>query len=100
MQLIAQDAVHQALMIEAMTINNGALGTNINLDENLSCETAGGAGSNVMLEQTLDADPVNVAQQVNTCRDNFKGGILKIGIKIKGWEMPGGWKAFCDSNGL
>ncbi len=98
MQLIAQDAVHQAAMIEALTINNGALGTNINLDENLSCTSDTGVG--VMLEQTLDAVPANMPQQVNTCRDNFKGGILKVAIKIKGWEMPGGWKSFCESNNL
>lgn len=103
MQLIAQDAVHQAAMIEALTINNGALGENINLDENLSCTSAGGGEpgtGHVMLEQTLDAVPALVPQTVNTCRDNFKGGTLKLAIKIKGWEMPGGWKAFCDSQGL
>ncbi len=98
MQLVAQDAVHQAAMIEALTINNGALGTNINLDENLSCTTA--TDTSAMFEQTLDADPTNQPQQVNTCRDNFKGGVLKIAIKIKGWEMPGGWAAFCAANNL
>jgi hypothetical protein len=89
-----QDAVHQALMLENVTINNEPLGTNVSVDENLSATTGGGA-ANVMLEQTLDTTPALVAQQVNTERQVFKGGILKIGIKIKGWEMPGGWKAFC-----
>ena len=51
-----------------------------------------------MLEQTLDVAPVNVAQTVNVDRQIFKGGILKLAIKIKGWEMPGGWKAFCSTN--
>jgi len=94
----AQDAVHQAAMIEALTMNNGALGTNISIDENLTCTTSTGTG--VMLEQTLDADPINQPQQVNVCRELFKGGILKIGIKIKGWEMPGGWKDFCQGSGM
>ncbi len=107
----SQDAVHQALMLEALTINNGALGSNVEPDENFSCFTNVGAaagngvpqafpvaGNNVMLEQTLDATPVLVQQSVNVCRQVFKGGILKLAIKIKGWEMPGGWKAWCSSN--
>ena len=49
-----------------------------------------------MLEQTLDSTPINVPQQVNVNRQIFKGGIFKLGIKIKGWEMPGGWKAYCS----
>ncbi len=91
-----QDAVHQAQMLEAVTINNEPLGTNVSVDENLSDTTA--TGTNVMLEQTLDSAPALAPQQVNTSRQIFKGGILKIGIKLKGWEMPGGWKAFCQSD--
>jgi hypothetical protein len=113
MQFIVQDAVHQALMLEAVTINNEPLGTNISPDENYSCSTTGSqtgatvvgqpivavtTNVNVMAEQTLDATPVLVAQSVNVCREVFKGGVLKIGIKLKGWEMPGGWKAFCESD--
>ena len=41
---------------------------------------------------------VNVNQNVNVNRQVIKGGILKLAIKIKGWEMPGGWKAYCASN--
>jgi hypothetical protein len=96
MQFIVQDAVHQAQMLEAITINNDPLGTNVEIDENLSCTTQTDVAT--MLEQTLDATPVLTAQQVDTCRQIFKGGILKIGIKIKGWEMPGGWKAYCQTN--
>lgn len=112
MLFAVQDAIHQALMLEALTINNEPLGTNISPDVNLSCLTqanfAAGApgtptagaivagGNNTMLEQTLDTTPVLVPQQVNTCRENFKGGIFKLGIKLKGWEMPGGWKAYCQ----
>lgn len=113
MLFVVQDAVHQALMIEAVSINNEPLGTNIAPDENYSSQSfvgpAAGNGvpttgaiasgaNNVMLEQTLDATPVLVQQSVNGDREVFKGGILKIGIKIKGWEMPGGWKAYCSSN--
>lgn len=114
MQFVVQDAVHQALMLQALTITNDPLGTNIEPDANLSAETEIDplpatpgtptttpitlGGVNTMLEQTLDAAPVLVAQSVNVSRQIFKGGILKIGIKIKGWEMPGGWKAYCQTN--
>jgi hypothetical protein len=110
MLFVVQDAVHQAAMLEAVTINNEPLGANIPVDANLACLTnvsgiAGPAGTppvtttatgNLALEQTLDASPALVQQQVNTCREVFKGGILKLAIKIKGWEMPGGWKAYCQ----
>jgi hypothetical protein len=91
-----QDAVHQAQMLEAITINNEPFGTNVSIDENVSDVTS--TGASVMLEQTLNAAPDNVPQQVNTSRQIFKGGILKLAIKIKGWEMPGGWKAYCQSD--
>jgi len=103
----SQDTVHQAAMIEALTLNNEPLGMNISVDENLGCITTQAAAApdfpaagpnNVMLEQTLDGAPFLVSQTVNVCRTVFKGGILKIGIKIKGWEMPGGWKTYCQSN--
>jgi hypothetical protein len=97
MLFVVQDAVHQAGMIEALTINNEPLGTNVSPDDNLSCTTTT-AAANIMLEQTLDTLPANVSQQVNVCREVFKGGILKLAIKIKGWEMPGGWKAYCQDN--
>jgi hypothetical protein len=117
MLFVVQDAVHQALMLEAVSITNEPLGTNISPDANFTCSpTAVGTGAangtpttnailigaagvnNVMLEQTLDSTPLLVQQSVNLCREVFKGGILKIGIKIKGWEMPGGWKVYCADN--
>jgi hypothetical protein len=114
MLFVVQDAVHQALMLQAVTINNEPLGTNVSVDENFSDTTASlpapatagtptagaivAGGANTMLEQTLDTTPVLVSQTVNTSRQIFKGGILKLAIKLKGWEMPGGWKAFCQSN--
>lgn len=91
-----QDAVHQAQMLEALTIDNEPFGTNVCPDENVGGSTS--TGANAMLEQTLDAAPVNVPQVVNVCRQVFKGGILKLAIKIKGWEMPGGWKSYCQTN--
>jgi hypothetical protein len=116
MIFIAQDAVHQAQMIEALTIDNEPFGFNVNIDVNVvgfnvvglgagaGAPTTGAisatSGNNVMLEQTLDATPVLVQQSVNTTRQIFKGGIMKLGIKIKGWEMPGGWKSYCAEKGV
>lgn len=111
MIFVAQDAVHQAALLEAITITNEPLGQNIEVDENLS-ELTGAAGAttgvitvpatsvagNAMLEQTLDAAPVYISQTVNVSRQIFKGGVLKLAIKLKGWEMPGGWKAYCSTN--
>lgn len=113
MLFVVQDAVHQALMLESVTINNEPFGFNVSVDENFSDTTTAttaappgtpvagaiAAGTtNVMLEQTLDATPVLVSQSVNTSRQVFKGGILKLAIKVKGWEMPGGWKDYCKTN--
>lgn len=94
----SQDAVHQALLLEAVTIDNDPFGINVAPDENLLDPTTTAAST--MLEQTLDAAPTLSPQQVNVTRQVFKGGIMKIGIKIKGWEMPGGWKAWCSENGV
>lgn len=103
MLFVVQDAVHHALMLQAVTIDNEPLGVNISPDDNYTCATLSaltlpGFNNNVMLEQTLDAAPLLVSQSVNNCRQVFKGGILKLAIKIKGWEMPGGWKAYCSQN--
>jgi hypothetical protein len=97
MLFVVQDAVHQALMLEAVTLNNEPLGLNVDVDENITGITAS-ALIGGMLEQTLDGTPVLAPQAVNTSRQVFKGGILKLAIKIKGWEMPGGWKAYCSTN--
>jgi hypothetical protein len=83
MQFVVQDAVHQANMLEALTINNEPFGTNVLPDVNV---TAG---------PTLTAP-----QQVFVGNQVFKGGILKLAIKLKGWEMPGGWKAYCQTNSI
>jgi len=110
MIFIAQDAVHQAQMIEALTIDNEPFGINVLPDVNLAAVTSGGSTSLSsaavlallptlalpMMEQTLDGTALYASQVVNDSRQIFKGGILKLGIKIKGWEMPGGWKSYCS----
>ncbi len=113
MIFIAQDAVHQAQMIESLTIDNEPFGFNVQPDVNVDGYSIPGTSTgatvvtgaivaspttNIMLEQTLDATPVLVSQSINVTRQVFKGGIFKLGIKIKGWEMPGGWKSYCQEN--
>ena len=98
MLFVSQDSVHQAQMIESLTIDNEPFGTNVCPDELMDGGTTTTVDGVVMVEQTLDAEPVLNSQATNVCRQVFKGGILKIAIKIKGWEMPGGWKAYCSQN--
>jgi hypothetical protein len=99
MQFVVQDAVHQASMLEALTINNEPFGTNVLPDVNV---TAGPTLSSTvaMLEQTLDTSPFLIPQAVYVGNQVFKGGILKLAIKLKGWEMPGGWKSYCQTNAI
>ena len=96
MLFVTQDAVHQAQMLEALTITNQPFGTNVCPDENLGGTTSITDATTTMQEQTLDGTPEYAMQVTNVCREVFKGGIMKIAIKIKGWEMPGGWKAYCQ----
>ena len=99
MQFVVQDAVHQASMLEALTINNEPFGTNVLPDVNVTAGPTLG-GVNTMLEQTLDTGIENVPQTVFVGNQVFKGGVLKLAIKLKGWEMPGGWKAYCQTNAI
>ena len=99
MQFVVQDAVHQASMLEALTINNEPFGVNVLPDVNVT-DGPTVSGTNVMYEQTLDTAPSNIPQQVFVGNQVFKGGILKLAIKLKGWEMPGGWKAYCQTNAI
>lgn len=108
MIFIAQDAVHQAQMIEAMTIDNEPFGYNVQPDVNVNgFQALGNAITSVSatdlagggaVEQTIDATPFYSSQQVSVNRYIFKAGIFKLGIKIKGWEMPGGWKQYCQEH--
>jgi hypothetical protein len=103
MQFVVQDAVHQASMLEALTINNEPFGTNVLPDVNVTAGPAGGSltlNTSTMLEQTLDTTPVYAPQSVFVGNQVFKGGILKLAIKLKGWEMPGGWKSYCQTNAI
>ena len=95
-QFVVNDPVHQARFQAALAIDDFTGSQNLEVDVNLGGNTIG--GGNVMLEQTLDSMPVNVVQQLGTAFQVYKGGIFKVAVKLKGWEMPGKWKSWCKTN--
>jgi hypothetical protein len=96
-QFVVTDPCHQARFLAAMSITNATGSQNLQPDVNVSGFTY--TGTNVMLEQTLDlASPSNIPQQQTVERQVYKGGIFKVGVKLKGWEMPGAWKSWCQKN--
>ena len=98
-QFVANDPVHLARFQAAMAIDDLTGSQNLQPDVNVTGFTLGAVGgANTSLEQTLDSNPVNVSQQIATARQVYKGGIFKVGVKLKGWEMPGKWKKWCSDN--
>ena len=95
-QFVVNDPVHQARFQAALSIDDMTGSQNLLTDVNLGAVTATAATG--PLEQTLDASPVNVAQSVAVPRQIYKGGIFKVAVKLKGWEMPGVWKAWALAN--
>jgi hypothetical protein len=96
-QFIVVDPCHQARFQAAISIDSFTGSQNLQPDVNVSGFTL--TGTNVMLEQTLDlTTPANIPEQVTVERQSFKGGIFKMGVKLKGWEMPGKWKTWCQQN--
>lgn len=88
------DSVQAALMRSFFSITDG-FNTTVppqitDAADVLAALTAGGTG-NVMLEQTFDAAPVLVPQQMNAQRVPFKGGEWKMGILLKGYEVDQNW---------
>ena len=96
-QFVVVDPCHQARFQAAISIDSFTGSQNLQPDVNVSGFTL--TGTNVMLEQTLDlTTPTNIPEQITVERQAFKGGIYKLGVKLKGWEMPGAWKAWCQKN--
>jgi len=97
MQFIAVDPCHQARFQAAVSVDSFTGSQNLQPDVNTSGYTL--TGANGPNEQTLDlTTPTNIAESVTVERQVYKGGIFKVGIKLKGWEMPGKWKAWCAQN--
>lgn len=65
-------------------------------EENILAEGDGTNGTPVALERTLDGG--NVAQSVLAERALFKGGEMKISMKVKGFEVPECWYDMLKAN--
>ena len=80
-----------------MSIDSFTGSQNLAPDTNVASTTL--SVSTGPLEQSLDlVTPTNIPQSVHTERQVYKGGIFKVGVKLKGWEMPGAWKSWCQQN--
>jgi hypothetical protein len=96
MKLVAQDQYHQTQMQRFMSVSEGA-GTNatalVQVDSTLNgSATQSGATPNAGLEITLDQGGNQfAAQSANPDRLLFKGGVMKLAMMIKGFEVCGMW---------
>jgi hypothetical protein len=90
------DPCHQARFQAAMSIDSYTGSQNLQPDVNVTGFTL--TASTGPLEQTLDTSPVNLPQSQSVVRQCYKGGIYKVGVKLKGWEMPGAWKEWCKTH--
>ena len=93
MQLVAQDQYHQTQMQRYLSISEGA-GNNatalVQVDSTLNGLQA--PVPNAGLELTLDQGGNQFsAQGTNTDRQLFKGGVLKLSMLLKGFEVGGQW---------
>ena len=93
------DAVHQNLMYEYMSVDdNQQSGSNIiSVWGALNPTTVGAPELSLTGPGAGGASTINI-QQVNLERAIFKGGIMKLAILLKGFEVPGPWKQWINSN--
>lgn len=92
------DAVHQNLMYEYMSVDdNQQSGSNIISVWGALSPTTVGAPELSLTGPGAVTSTVNI-QQVNLERAIFKGGIMKLAILLKGFEVPGPWKQWINSN--
>lgn len=96
MSMIVNDPVHQARMQAALSIDNETGAFNLLPDVNVTPIVATGLFE--LATTAAGVGDIAVLQQVSVARQVFKGGILKLAIKLKGWEMPGAWKQWCMQN--
>ena len=91
------DAVHQNLMYEYMSVdNNQESGSNIiSVWGSLNTVDVGAPELSLTGPGTT-ASLVNI-EQVILDRAIFKGGIMKLAILLKGFEVPGPWKQWINS---
>ena len=106
MQLNATDSYHYDQMLRYMSISeNSTSGQNqvavVQIDASYAGLSAsvGGVTGHTALELTLDSGGNFYSpQQVQTNRSIFKGGVMKLAILVKGFEVWGEWKKYFASN--
>lgn len=96
MSMVVNDPVHQARMQAAMSIDNETGAFNMLPDVNVTAFV--NAGLPELTTTITGVGDTACNQIVTVARQVFKGGILKLAIKLKGWEMPGAWKQWCQQN--
>lgn len=96
MSFNVNDPVHQARMQQALSIDNVTASMNLLPDVNATALVTTGLPE--LATTIAGAGDIQVLQVVSVARQVFKGGIFKVAIKIKGWEMPGAWKQWCMQN--
>ena len=95
MKLVAQDAYHQQQMQRYLSISEGA-GTNTTALVQVDAVLNGPQTPtlNAGLELTLDQGASTFSNQgTNTDRALYKGGVLKLSMMLKGFEVCGAWNA-------
>jgi hypothetical protein len=90
------DPVHQTRMMAALSIDTETGSQNLSPDVNVTGLV--NVGLNELATDSKGAGDIAVLQVVSVLRQVYKGGILKVGIKLKGWELPGAWKQWCMQN--
>jgi hypothetical protein len=101
MKLQVQNDYHHQQMTRYMSISE-AQGGNLAVvaSDSLDTGTSVLSATSGIFELTLDPGAANSfqLQQVNTNRVIMKGGVLKMAILIKGFEVWGKWKDYMLSN--
>lgn len=90
------DPVHQTRMMAALSIDTETGSQNLSPDVNVTGLVNLGLAE--LATDVTGAGNIDVLQVVSVLRQVYKGGILKVGIKLKGWELPGAWKQWCMQN--
>ena len=104
MNLRATDEYHQTQMQRYMSISEGSGNNNVasvQIDATYAGYSlqVGGATGKTALELTADSGGNQFSpQQVQTNRALYKGGVMKLAILIKGFEVWGNWKKYFMDN--
>jgi len=96
-QYVACNSIHYARFLAAISLNSQTPSFNLLPAAGVTAFTL--TATSGPFEQSLDCTTcTNTPQAAPMARQVFKGGIFKLGQKLKGYEMPAKWKAWCQAN--